>query len=210
MWVAGLGAGSAALGFGVLGLFERAPTTAALVLVPALAGLAHLGLVRRVQPIAGAGFVSIAMAGLAVRFLGSIPRLVAAADAELYQKEGERLAASFRELDFFVSTGRAVPGTGSLRYLSGLVNLMTGSSYVATYLVFVMIAFVGQVLFLLGVRRVLTDRQFRLATLLVMLWPSMAYWPSSIGKEAAVIFGIGLTTLGLARVYDREYRGLIA
>ena len=34
---------------------------------------------------------------------------------------------------------------------------------------------------------------------LILFAPSMVYWPSSIGKEAVVIFGVGLTTYGLAR-----------
>ena len=208
LWFGLAGCLTAAVGFGAFGVLGRAPTTPAVVIVPALTLATLLALNRWVRPQVGAGFVSILMAGLALRFLGAIPRLLAAADAELYQREGERLATSFRNLDFAVDTGRAIPGTGSLRYLAGLVNVATGSTYVATFLVFVMIAFAGQVLFLLGVRRVLTARQFRLTAILVMLWPSMAYWPSSIGKEAAVVFGLGLVTLGVARLYEREYRGI--
>ena len=207
-WFGHLGCAAAAVAFGLLGVLGRAPTLPALLIVPAIAAATLAVLNRWVRPRVGIGFVSILFAGLALRLLGSIPRLLAAADAELYQREGERLAASFRQLDFAAPTGRAIPGTGSLRYLAGLVNVATGSSYVTTYLVFVALAFVGQVLFLLGVRRVLTSKQFRLATLLVMLWPSMAYWPSSIGKEAAVVFGLGLFTLGGARLYEREYRGV--
>lgn len=207
-WFGFVGSATAAIGFGLLGLLERAPTVPAIVIIPLLTAATAIVLDRWVRPRAGAGFVSILLAGLAIRFLGAIPRLLAAADAELYQREGERLAVSFRQLDFAAPTGRAVPGTGSLRYLAGLVNVATNSTYVATYLVFVMIAFIGQVLFLLGVRRVLTARQFRLAAVLVMLWPSMAYWPSSIGKEAAVVFGLGLFVLGGARLYEREFRGI--
>jgi hypothetical protein len=36
--------------------------------------------------------------------------------------------------------------------------------------------------------------------LLVLLLPSLAYWPSSIGKEAWMTFGLGLTAYGAARI----------
>lgn len=200
---------AASIGFGVIGLTGRAETTAAILVVPLLATVVWISVRRWLRPSYGHGFAAVALAGLGVRYLAAIPRLLGAVDAVVYQREGARLATSFRAFDFAVDTGRPIPGTGSLRYTSGLVNTLTGSSYVSTYLVFTTLAFVGQLLFLIAFRPSLTDRQFRLATLFVMFSPSLVFWPSSIGKEAAILFGLGLLVYGASRVYRREGAGVL-
>jgi hypothetical protein len=42
---------------------------------------------------------------------------------------------------------------------------------------------------------------------LILLWPSLAFWPSSIGKEAMMLFAIGVAALGAARVFTRRSGG---
>lgn len=198
---------AAALLFGVLGVLERADTLAGVLLVPAIAIGGAAALRRWVEPTAGKGTVTILLAGLGLRLLAAVPRLLGGVDAVDYQREGERIARSLRALDFSVDAGRAVPGTGAVRWLSGIINLFTGSTYVATYLVFAVLAFVGQVLFIMAIRSTVTQRQFRLLAVLVMAWPALSFWPSSIGKESVVLFGVGLTMQGASRVYRRQASG---
>jgi len=199
---------AAAVAFGALGLTGVLPTTAGLFLVPAFTIGNWFVLNRFVRKVAGAGFVTIATAGLALRYLAAAPRMYGGVDSLDYQVSGERLATSFRSFDFIVDTGRSIPGTGSLRYLSGIVNVLTGSHFLATFLVFTSLALWGQVWFLLSCRTALTQRQFRLATMLLMVWPTLAFWPSSIGKESAALFGLGLVALGAAKLLRRELAGL--
>lgn len=200
---------AAAVAFGIVGMGGRAETESGVLIVPVLAAAVWLVLRNRTRNWFGDGFVAIVFAGFAVRLLASVPRLVGGVDSFVYHREGARLAESFRALDFAVATGRTVPGSGALRYFVGLVNVGTGSSFLATYLFFTVLAFAGQVLFLVGVRPVLTKRQFRILAVLLMLWPSLAFWPSSIGKESAVVFGLGLTTLGASRLYSRRTAGVL-
>jgi len=198
----------AAVSFGALGMTGELATTSGIALVPLFMLVNWFLLHRYVRPQTGAGFVTLATAGLALRYLAAVPRMWGGVDSIDYQRSGERLAEHFRSFDFVVDTGRAIPGTGALRYLSGIVNVFTGSSFLATFLVFATLAFWGQVWFLLACRDALTTRQFRLATVLLMVWPSLAFWPSSIGKEAAALFGLGLASLGVSKVLRRDIRGL--
>ena len=202
----GIGAGIA---FGALGLFERADTAAGLVVAPLLVVLAASLIEKFVRPRVGEFVAAVALAGLGARMIGAVPRLLSGADATVYQREGVRISDSLLALNFGVDPGRAVPGTGTVRYFSGIVNVFTGGSYVITFLIFATIAFVGQVLLLLALQPVLSRKQMRAFVVLVMFSPTMVYWPSSIGKESLVLFGIGLSFFGVSRLYDRNWSGIV-
>lgn len=204
-WVSGL---TAAVFFGLLGLSGREDTSLGVIFVPMVLVGAWLAIGRFVSERHGATFGSFVFAGLGVRLLASVPRLIGGADSPVYQREGLRIAESLRDLQFDVATGRSIPGTGSVRYFTGIVNVVTGSNYIATFLVFTMLAFVGQVVFLLGVRSSLNEKQFRLLSLVVMFSPTLAFWPSSIGKESLALFGIGFGVYGASRLYDRRWGGI--
>jgi len=64
----------------------------------------------------------------------------------VYQQIGAQLAESFRSLRFDVDTGAPVPGTGGLRYVTGLVSLPPGLSGYANFLVFTWLGFWGCVM----------------------------------------------------------------
>lgn len=204
-WILALG--GAAL-FGWLGLTGRADTTLGLLFAPLFMAIGHGAMRRYVAPRYGDVFVGVMIGGLGARLIAAVPRLLGGADSPIYQREGVRIARSLRVFEFGVDTGRAVPGTGAVRYFSGIVNVATGSTLIATYLVFVLLAFIGQVFLLIGLRGALTTRQFRLLTLLVAFSPTMIFWPSSIGKESLALLGIGLGVHGAARLYERNWSGL--
>lgn len=204
-WVAGLAAAGA---FGVLGSTGRENSTLGAFIVPVALLVAWLAIGRFVSQQHGPALGAVLFAGYGVRLLASVPRMVGGADSPVYQREGLRIANSLRQFQFDVATGRSVPGTGAVRYFSGVVNVFTGSTYIATFLVFATLAFIGQVVFLLGVRSSLNDRQFRLLAIMLMLSPTLAFWPSSIGKESLALFGIGLAVFGASRLFDRRWNGV--
>lgn len=205
-WTGALGA---AVAFGALGLSERADTTLGLLVIPPFAAFMHYVLASTLKRTHGQWFVGLLFAGFGLRLAAAVPRLLSGADSPVYQQAGERVAESLRSFVFTIDTGRGIPGTGAVRYFAGIVNVFTGSNYLSTYLVFVAIAFVGQVFLLLGVRRGLNDAQFRLAALLIVFSPTLVYWPSSIGKESLSLFGIGLSLYGASRLYDRAWSGVV-
>ena len=203
--VAGLGS---AIAFGFLGLTGREDTAAGLLVAPALTIFASVALHRLVAPKLGQVVTSILVAGFALRMLAAVPRLLGGADSPVYFREGTRIASALRDFNFGVDTHRSIPGTGSVRYFTGIVNVATGSTYIATFLLFASIAFVGQVFFLFAFERALNPKQFRFLAIALMLSPTLAFWPSSIGKESLSLFGIGLGALGASKLYDRHWSGL--
>ncbi len=147
--------------------------------------------------------------GLAVRLLAVLPRFELRQDAADYHAVGRVLADSFRRLDFLVDTGRPVPGTGSVRYATGLVNVVTFDDEFATFVVFALFGFAGIALYLRAFVWALPDINPGRYAVLLVLWPSLAYWPSSTGKEALMTFGLGLAAFGLARTLRGRWVALV-
>jgi hypothetical protein len=51
-------------------------------------------------------------------------------------------------------------------------------------------------------------KRYRYARL-IFLWPSLAYWFTSLGKDSWMVFTVGLASLGAARVFRRSTGGYI-
>jgi hypothetical protein len=149
---------------------------------------------------------SIMFLGLATRLIGTFYRFQFPADAATYHVEGMRLSQSFRSLDFLVDPQRQVPGTGTVRYLSGLVHLVVFDDLSAAFLVWLLFSFTGTwFLYRAFVVGLPNGDRYRYAILL-FLWPSLAYWPDSIGKEGWMILGIGIASYGGAVAFKRSMR----
>ncbi len=152
------------------------------------------------------------LTSIGLRLLFSYPRFLSAADALTYNQQGARLALSFRKLEFIhidVGPAAPVPGTGSLRYLAGLGHLLTGSNFFGTTILFTFLGFWGSWFlyraFVVGV----PDGDRRRYARFMMLWPSLLYWPASIGKDSWMLVTIALAALGAAKILTRGRGGWI-
>ncbi len=145
--------------------------------------------------------------GLVLRFAASYYRFLHAADAFVYHTNGIKLAADYRHFNFGVDPGAPVPGTGGMRIVAGVVEVFTNGNMYGTFLVFTWLGFIGCYLFYRAFVTALPDCDAKRYALLVMLWPTMLYWPSSIGKDCWLIFGLGIASLGAARVLRRRNGG---
>jgi hypothetical protein len=207
--VAVVGAVMVVVGYAVAAALGR-PTAPAVVMVPGLLALMY-PLIRITDARFGKGFdlLGIIYVGLVARFAATYYRFDNASDAFVYHNVGRSLAREFRQLNFGVDTGRDIPGTGSVRYLSGLVSIFTGTSMFAEFLVFTCIAFLGLLMFYVAFATALPNGDRRRYAYLVFLWPSLVVWPSSIGKESTILFGLGLAALGTARLYTHRRGGFV-
>jgi hypothetical protein len=152
-----------------------------------------------------AGLLAVA---LLLRFIAAYYRYDTAVDARTYNVWGTRLAESFRQLNFTPDTGAPVPGTGAMRYIAGLVHALCNSDEMAAFLIFGWIAFLGcYFLYRAFVTAVPDADRYRYAVLL-FFWPSIVFWPSSIGKESVMLFSLGLAALGAARFFTRRPGGI--
>ena len=187
----------------------RKPVGAGLVLIPLLLLMSAPVIARAARREATFDLAGLLVTALSLRFICSYLRFANAADALEYFTEGTRLATSFRALHFDVETGRPVPGTGTVRYLTGLVNAVTFSNRMATTLVFAWFGFWGIYLMYRALVMAVPDADRYRYARFVCLWPSLCFWPSTIGKEACLIFTLGVASLGAARVFTRRPGGYI-
>jgi hypothetical protein len=197
------------VGWYALGAVRGVEVASAVVLIPVVAALCWPVFRRLARQERSFDLLAVLYLGLAAKFLGAYQRFQGAVDAGVYHQVGLELAKSFRQLDFSVDTGRKIPGTGSLRYLSGLVSVVTGTDLMAEFVVFTMFAFAGAVCFYLAFRTAVPDGDVKRYALVLFLWPSLAFWPSSVGKEAAMALTIGVASLGAARLFTHRRGGLV-
>src|SRR2546421_1661986 len=183
------------------------PVGWALLAIPILLGVTTLLFGRAARTERQFDLGGLLAVGLLLRFATSYYRLDNAVDAQSYHNAGVRLADSFRELHFTPDTGAAVPGTGTMRYVSGLVHVPSNNDAFAAFLIFSWLAFLGcYLLYRAFVIAVPDGDRYRYARLL-FLWPSLVLWPSSIGKESIMLLATGLAALGAARLFTRRPGG---
>ena len=190
-----------------LWIAARKPVAAGLLVIPLLLLMSAPVIRRAARREATFDLAGLLVTGLSLRFAYSYLRVSNASDAGVYFREGARLASSFRALHFDIDTGQKVPGTGALRYLAGLVDVVTFSNQMASFLVFTWLAFWGLYLMYRAFELAMPDGDRYRYARLVFLWPSLCFWPSSIGKESWLIFTIGAASLGAARVFTRRPGG---
>jgi hypothetical protein len=141
-------------------------------------------------------FIARISAGL-LRYYLATSGVLEFADSQTYHNFGQEYAESFRRLNLD-GDGHTIIGTGFIKVLTAGVYAVVGSSQLTGFLVFSWMGFLGSLLlwraFKIGVPRGDSSRY----ALLVLFWPSMLFWPSSISKEAWVMLGLGVTSIGIA------------
>lgn len=183
------------------------PVGWALLAIPVLVGLTSALFTRAARIERQFDLGGLLAVGLLLRLAASYYRFDHAVDAHAYHASGVHLADSFRQLDFTAETGASVPGTGTMRYISGLVHVPAGSDEIVAFLIFSWLAFLGcYLLYRAFVIAVPDGDRYRYA-LLLFLWPSVVLWPSSIGKESVMLLAIGIAALGAARLFTRRPGG---
>jgi hypothetical protein len=149
------------------------------------------------------------MAAFSAKMLGGLARYyftyiayVSVGDAEEYDAFGRFLVPHYRSFDFSPDVGQ-VPGTGSLKAITGVLYSIVGSSKLGGFMVFSWFGFVGLLLCWRAFKRAVPTGDARRYGLLVLFLPSLLYWSSALGKDAWVVMGLGLCAYGTARLMTR-------
>ncbi|WCO65863.1 hypothetical protein PO878_15275 [Iamia majanohamensis] len=106
------------------------------------------------------------------------------------------------ELDGFPSQTRFVG------YVTGLLYLVFGTSLAGGYFVFSWVAWLGLLCFLQAFRIAFPNAPPYRAALLLTLFPALVFWPSSPGKDALMVFALGLATFGVVSLLYRHRPGV--
>jgi hypothetical protein len=215
-----IGAAMLGVAFTALGLLvmNRAQVNGALVvlfLVPVLLVASWPAFVRQARRERDRRLAQFLLLALSLKLLGSLLRHWVAvhvydgyADAFMYHDYGANLAMRFRAGTF--STGlESLSGTDFIRFFTGVVYTVTGPNVLAGFLLYSWLAFWGLFYLYRAFVIAVPDGNRRSYARLLFLLPSMLYWPSSIGKEAWMVFALGVAAYGTARVLTgKPWRGL--
>jgi hypothetical protein len=92
------------------------------------------------------------------------------------------------------------PGTAFTEIVTGFIYAPYTPSMLGGFIIFSTIAFAGLLLFFLAGRHWLAGYQLKMYGLAVFFAPSLIFWPSSIGKDALMVFFLGLASYGASRL----------
>ena len=143
----------------------------------------------------------IVLGGLLAKGLGMYLRFVLTGngDNKAYHQAGTKVAG-------WLSDGFVLPrnlpehfgdtGTDWLSYMVGWLYYFTGPNRLTAYVVFTFLSFVGTLFFFRAAISEIPELDKRRYAWLLFYLPSLLFWPSTIGKEAWMVFFLGLAALG--------------
>ncbi|MUH49914.1 MAG: hypothetical protein F2789_01780 [Actinobacteria bacterium] len=179
----------------------------AFVLLPLLL-LSLLVAVRRLFSGDLAHLYRIGVVGLGAKFVVVFVRYFVAfqsyagfSDSGEYDKNAKILAAGLRS-GARSPTALIPRGTGT-RFITNVtasIYTVFGASRLAGFFVFASMAYVGALLFVKAGILAVPGLSHKRYAALVLLTPSILYWPASIGKESWIMLFLGITTFGVARL----------
>jgi hypothetical protein len=144
------------------------------------------------------------VAALVVKMLFSLVRyyhafhIVDRADAQAYDRVGTNIAMRFLNGNY--DTGlNGVLDSDFIRLLTGLIYTVIRPSVVSGFLIYAWLAFWGSYFFYRAFVLAVPEGNRRSYARWLFFMPSMLFWPSSIGKEAWLLFGLGIAAFGAAK-----------
>jgi hypothetical protein len=144
----------------------------------------------------------VKMGGAVVRYLITF-NVYGYGDSGSYHLSGARLASGFWKGEFSEVLQVEVPdlvGTGFVRLTTGLMYIVTGPTLFGGFVAYAVLSFWGLFFFYRALRTAFPDADYMRYAKLLFFLPSLLYWPSSIGKDAWMLFAIGLATYGVAHI----------
>jgi len=216
---AGGAAALAGLGAGAVVLFVTRASYdlwGSLIFAPVLA-LVSVPILRRAARGADEQWLlRIFLLALAAKLAGTFVRYAiveaGGGDALGYDRTGEVVADIFRARDWdspiLDEYLPQLTGTPFIRLVVGLLYTVTGPTILGGFLFFSWLGFWGQVLFVNAFRLAVPAGRLRLYALLILFLPSLLFWPSSIGKESWMMFCLGVSAYGAARLLAGRHGGI--
>jgi hypothetical protein len=180
-------------------------STLGLLLVVAMALLggvliSQLRVRRPVRRLVLAGYVLRIAGGLTYLFL--IGGYYGGGDYLLYFREGSELAASAFTggpgsiWDPAIWTEGRWWGTYFVARVTGLLFVGTGPTLPGAFIVFSLVSYLGIVAMGWAFHRAYPHIPLERYLVWIVLFPSLWFWPTALGKDAIVLCGVGLAALG--------------
>jgi hypothetical protein len=153
---------------------------------------------------------------LVVKLVGGIVRhsvtydIYGHSDAGRYDVIGAQIASNFTHGDFHTGL-HGLTGTNFISFLAGLIYTAIGHSLLAAYVVFSWLGFWGLFYFYRAFQIAVPEGRARTYAKFLFFLPALVFWDSSIGKEAWMVFALGIAAYGAARMLSSKgfLRGLL-
>lgn len=136
-------------------------------------------------------------------------------DASRYHSAGVAVSEAFRSGGFHVGYDIAYSQVGSagtqfIGLLTGIVYTFIGPNTLGGFIVFSWISFWGVLFFYRAFLIAVREGSRKTYAGFLFFLPSLIFWPSTIGKEAWVLFSLGLAVYGCALVLSgRTWHGIV-
>lgn len=125
-------------------------------------------------------------------------------DSLVYHETGAAFANIWRGFVVPVSTSGS-PGTAFTEVITGFVYAIYTPTFLGAFLIFATFSYFGQIFFFSAFRPWLGPRKRKLYALAVFFYPSLVFWPSSLGKDALMVLFLGSAAYGASRLL-RTYK----
>jgi len=157
------------------------------------------------------GLMALAMmaklAGASVRYYVLIELYDGSGDAGRYHTFAVEIAETWRNLQVpdvtTVAFGSA--GTRFTAWVTGLLYAPYQPSFQGGFWIFALLAFIGQLFLYLAFRKAVRSQTWKRFAFFLFFWPTLVYWPSSIGKEALIMLFLGIGCWAAANLFQ-DYR----
>lgn len=137
--------------------------------------------------------------GTVARF-GMVTLLYDTGDSFRYYQSAIELVHTWRRLEVPQGLGGGA-GTRFTEVFTSLLFLPGIPSFFVGFMMFAALSFIGQVFFYLAFRRWIRDEsRLLMYAVLVFFMPTLVFWPSSIGKDAVIVFALGIAAYGGSRL----------
>lgn len=139
------------------------------------------------------------------KMLGSLGRfymvtvLYESGDSFRYHSAGTIFANVWRGGGIPVSTAGG-EGTAFTEVVTGFIYAIYTPSFLGGFLIFAILAFVGQLLFYAAFRPSSPPERLKTYAIVVLFLPSLVFWPASIGKDALMVLFLGVAAYGASRM----------
>ena len=144
------------------------------------------------------------MAGAFARYL-MVTVLYGAGDSYGYYDRAIALVHTWRSFDVPDGTFGSA-GTRFVDVFTSFLFTPAIPTFLFAFLMFSTLSFIGTIFFYLAFRRWFTDPKLLLLyAVFVFFMPSLIFWPSSIGKDAIMVFALGIAAYGGARLLEGSY-----
>lgn len=95
-------------------------------------------------------------------------------------------------------------GTAFTEVVTSFLYALYTPSFLGGFVIFAFLSFLGQLFFFAAFRPWFGQEKVKLYAYAVLFFPSLVFWPASIGKDALMVFGLGMATYGVSRLL-RDY-----